>query len=111
MRTIDAAPPPPPSSSMHSSSYPGPPNLPPGPPSFFSMPAPYGAQPHGLPSFTGYGHHHHGLMNSLRMPHYSMSGLRHKKEIKRRTKTGCMTCRQRRIKAIGPNCGEKHRVT
>ncbi|KAH9823708.1 White-opaque regulator 1 [Teratosphaeria destructans] len=27
-----------------------------------------------------------------------MSGGRHKKEIKRRTKTGCMTCRKRRIK-------------
>lgn len=28
----------------------------------------------------------------------SMSGGRHKKEIKRRTKTGCLTCRKRRIK-------------
>ncbi|KAF4633816.1 hypothetical protein G7Y89_g4296 [Cudoniella acicularis] len=28
-----------------------------------------------------------------------MSGGRHKKEIKRRTKTGCLTCRKRRIKA------------
>jgi hypothetical protein len=27
-----------------------------------------------------------------------MSGGRHKKEIKRRTKTGCLTCRRRRIK-------------
>lgn len=27
-----------------------------------------------------------------------MSGPRHKKEIKRRTKTGCLTCRKRRIK-------------
>jgi hypothetical protein len=27
-----------------------------------------------------------------------MSVVRHKKEIKRRTKTGCMTCRKRRIK-------------
>ena len=27
-----------------------------------------------------------------------MSGGRHKKEIKRRTKTGCLTCRKRRIK-------------
>ena len=28
----------------------------------------------------------------------TMSGGRHKKEIKRRTKTGCLTCRKRRIK-------------
>ncbi|KAI4167058.1 MAG: hypothetical protein LQ343_007523 [Gyalolechia ehrenbergii] len=32
-----------------------------------------------------------------------MSGGRHKKEIKRRTKTGCLTCRKRRIK-----CDEHH---
>ncbi|PMD64100.1 uncharacterized protein K444DRAFT_492794, partial [Hyaloscypha bicolor E] len=32
-----------------------------------------------------------------------MSGGRHKKEIKRRTKTGCLTCRKRRIK-----CDELH---
>lgn len=28
----------------------------------------------------------------------AMPGGRHKKEIKRRTKTGCLTCRKRRIK-------------
>ncbi|CAI9633511.1 unnamed protein product [Alternaria alternata] len=32
-----------------------------------------------------------------------LSGGRHKKEIKRRTKTGCLTCRKRRIK-----CDEAH---
>ena len=31
-----------------------------------------------------------------------MSGGRHKKEIKRRTKTGCLTCRKRRIKVGKP---------
>ncbi|KAK0741946.1 hypothetical protein B0T21DRAFT_122685 [Apiosordaria backusii] len=31
-------------------------------------------------------------------PRIAMSGGRHKKEIKRRTKTGCLTCRKRRIK-------------
>ena len=31
-----------------------------------------------------------------------MSGGRHKKEIKRRTKTGCLTCRKRRIKVSIP---------
>ncbi|ERF73492.1 hypothetical protein EPUS_04115 [Endocarpon pusillum Z07020] len=30
--------------------------------------------------------------------HRLLSGGRHKKEVKRRTKTGCMTCRRRRIK-------------
>jgi len=33
-----------------------------------------------------------------------LSGGRHKKEIKRRTKTGCLTCRKRRIKvSVAPN--------
>ncbi|KAK3943246.1 transcriptional regulatory protein moc3 [Diplogelasinospora grovesii] len=36
-------------------------------------------------------------------PRIAMSGGRHKKEIKRRTKTGCLTCRKRRIK-----CDEAH---
>ncbi len=30
--------------------------------------------------------------------HRLLSGGRHKKEVKRRTKTGCLTCRRRRIK-------------
>lgn len=34
-----------------------------------------------------------------------LSGGRHKKEIKRRTKTGCLTCRKRRIK-----CDEAHPI-
>jgi hypothetical protein len=38
-------------------------------------------------------------------PHHDnqrvLSGGRHKKEIKRRTKTGCLTCRKRRIKVSG----------
>lgn len=36
-------------------------------------------------------------------PRMQLSGGRHKKEIKRRTKTGCLTCRKRRIK-----CDETH---
>ena len=32
-----------------------------------------------------------------------LSGGRHKKEIKRRTKTGCLTCRKRRIKVCPPS--------
>ncbi|KAJ5722149.1 transcriptional regulator family: Fungal Specific TF [Penicillium malachiteum] len=38
-------------------------------------------------------------------PNQMLSGGRHKKEVKRRTKTGCLTCRKRRIK-----CDEGHPV-
>ncbi|PYH99083.1 hypothetical protein BO71DRAFT_247362 [Aspergillus ellipticus CBS 707.79] len=38
-------------------------------------------------------------------PNKMLSGGRHKKEVKRRTKTGCLTCRKRRIK-----CDEGHPV-
>jgi hypothetical protein len=31
-------------------------------------------------------------------PSKMLPGGRHKKEVKRRTKTGCLTCRKRRIK-------------
>jgi hypothetical protein len=34
-------------------------------------------------------------------PNKMLSGNRHKKEVKRRTKTGCLTCRKRRIKVSG----------
>lgn len=40
-----------------------------------------------------------------------MSGGRHKKEIKRRTKTGCLTCRKRRIKVSVPRaCPRSRRI-
>lgn len=44
--------------------------------------------------------HAQGLRYPLPAPEGGriMSGGRHKKEIKRRTKTGCLTCRKRRIK-------------
>jgi hypothetical protein len=35
-------------------------------------------------------------------PNSMISGGRHKKEVKKRTKTGCMTCRKRRIKVGNP---------
>ncbi|KAA8648634.1 putative C6 finger domain protein [Aspergillus tanneri] len=38
-------------------------------------------------------------------PNKMLSSARHKKEVKRRTKTGCLTCRKRRIK-----CDEGHPV-
>ncbi|KAL4867773.1 hypothetical protein BDV12DRAFT_186456 [Aspergillus spectabilis] len=52
-------------------------------------------------------------MNSGGQMHYQLQGdaskmlsnSRHKKEVKRRTKTGCLTCRKRRIK-----CDEGHPV-
>ncbi|KAL4779731.1 C6 finger domain protein [Aspergillus varians] len=51
-------------------------------------------------------------MNSGGQMHYQLQGdankmlsARHKKEVKRRTKTGCLTCRKRRIK-----CDEGHPV-
>lgn len=50
-------------------------------------------------------HHNHTsapqLMRYAPIPQgdaHMMAGSRHKKEIKRRTKTGCLTCRKRRIK-------------
>jgi hypothetical protein len=47
--------------------------------------------------------HHQPLRYPLPAPDGRiMSGGRHKKEIKRRTKTGCLTCRKRRIKVILP---------
>ncbi|QDS74526.1 hypothetical protein FKW77_007484 [Venturia effusa] len=55
-------------------------------------------------------HHNHTsapqLMRYAPIPQgdaHMMAGSRHKKEIKRRTKTGCLTCRKRRIK-----CDEQH---
>ena len=39
-----------------------------------------------------------------------LSGGRHKKEIKRRTKTGCLTCRKRRIKVSAACNPTAHRV-
>jgi hypothetical protein len=70
---------------------------------------------HGMPQYYGHpGHAQHGQpMNMGNMgPQFNamryqlppqgdqrvLSGGRHKKEIKRRTKTGCLTCRKRRIK-------------
>ena len=38
-----------------------------------------------------------------------LSGGRHKKEIKRRTKTGCLTCRKRRIKVSAESNGTPSR--
>jgi hypothetical protein len=69
---------------------------------------------HSIPSLGGhmnggyavyspiYSHHLSHSMMSQPLPHHGtalmLSGGRQKKEVKRRTKTGCMTCRKRRIK-------------
>lgn len=58
---------------------------------------------------------HNGMMRypippQAPMDARQMSGGRHKKEIKRRTKSGCLTCRKRRIKVRGyNNCTTQHR--
>lgn len=55
----------------------------------------YQPPPHAMP-------HPGHMVNYAAIPQDQqrmMSGGRHKKEIKRRTKTGCLTCRKRRIKA------------
>ncbi|KAJ9143014.1 Transcriptional regulatory protein moc3 [Pleurostoma richardsiae] len=78
------------------------------------MPVPIpGSNPHGLPvPYYGmppqpYGIDHpmarFALPPNIYDPRVQLSGGRHKKEIKRRTKTGCLTCRKRRIK-----CDETH---
>jgi hypothetical protein len=57
-----------------------------------SMSIPYSTQLLNTPGGT------HVVRYSIPNPHMMISGGRHKKEIKRRTKTGCLTCRKRRIK-------------
>jgi hypothetical protein len=68
---------------------------------------------HGMPQYFAHpGQPQHGQAMNMGSQHLGMryqlppqageqrilSGGRHKKEIKRRTKTGCLTCRKRRIK-------------
>lgn len=76
------------------------------PPPVANMSGYYPQQTHGMPNLT----QPMGITSSpqamgMRYPlpaqgqdQRIMSGGRHKKEIKRRTKTGCLTCRKRRIK-------------
>jgi hypothetical protein len=84
---------------------------------------------HGMPQYYGHpGHAQHGQpMNMGNMgPQFNamryqlppqqgdqrvLSGGRHKKEIKRRTKTGCLTCRKRRIKVSADVNGTRWRAT
>ncbi|KAI9747876.1 MAG: hypothetical protein M4579_007364 [Chaenotheca gracillima] len=67
-----------------------------------SMPPHHHQQPPPHPNVTS-SPHPQPLRYSLPSDGRIMSGGRHKKEIKRRTKTGCLTCRKRRIK-----CDEAH---
>lgn len=75
------------------------------------LPPPVGVMPHyyGVGQTLPHPGHAYGDPNAqirYALPpsdHRVMSGGRHKKEIKRRTKTGCLTCRKRRIK-----CDEQH---
>ena len=91
-----------PTAQQSSSGYPTPSTLPqPGPPmnSYYHhpyLPPPPGPQPSSLAAQAA----QMGMRYPM-PPHIDqrpMSGGRHKKEIKRRTKTGCLTCRKRRIK-------------
>lgn len=69
---------------------------------YYQQPAPLGSNSaYGLtPDAMG---HRYPLPPSD--PRGVLAGARHKKEIKRRTKTGCLTCRKRRIK-----CDETHPI-
>ncbi|PVI07171.1 hypothetical protein DM02DRAFT_355114 [Periconia macrospinosa] len=84
------------------------------------MGSPLPPPPHGMPQYYAHpGHGAPGQAMGMGSQHLAMryqlppqageqrilSGGRHKKEIKRRTKTGCLTCRKRRIK-----CDEAHPV-
>jgi len=85
------------------------------PPPIQHHPAPYPPAQYG-----GYGGNGgmlappNGMMRYAAIPQApvdarQMSGGRHKKEIKRRTKTGCLTCRKRRIKVRSPDVYNYHR--
>lgn len=69
--------------------------------------APIGSPlPSGMPPMGAYMHPYPGMQMGSPQMRYQLpgdhskmlSGSRHKKEVKRRTKTGCLTCRKRRIK-------------
>jgi hypothetical protein len=89
-----------------------------------SMGSPLPPPPHGIPQYYGHPAHPHApsgqqMMGNMGPAQFNaamryqlppqhgdqriLSGGRHKKEIKRRTKTGCLTCRKRRIK-VSPAC-------
>jgi hypothetical protein len=73
--------------------------------------APIGSPlPNNMPPMTSMGQYMAGYPSNMGQgnaqmryqlpgdPNKMLSGNRHKKEVKRRTKTGCLTCRKRRIK-------------
>ncbi|KAF2231463.1 hypothetical protein EV356DRAFT_290640 [Viridothelium virens] len=96
-----------PSAQQPSVAYPAPSPLPqPGPPmNSYYQPSYLSAPPGPQPSTLAQTAAQMGMRYPM-PPHLdqrTMSGGRHKKEIKRRTKTGCLTCRKRRIK-----CDEAH---
>lgn len=75
----------------------------PGPNGYYQhdgQPSPYPQQPMHMAQHSQYlGYPQAAQGQDQRM----LSGTRHKKEIKRRTKTGCLTCRKRRIKVSKPS--------
>lgn len=73
-----------------------------------------GAVPPTMPSNAPNGHNgHNGAMmrfpmhNQPRLDLSNLSAGRHRKDIKRRTKSGCLTCRKRRIKVSLPSSDEE----
>ena len=77
------------------SQLPPPPPLPLSQPQYFTQSGqPIHPPPHMTMSHDPNAPMRYAIPNDGRM----LSGGRHKKEIKRRTKTGCLTCRKRRIK-------------
>ncbi len=85
-----------PTNSINGASMPHPPPYNP-PPGHFQYRNNNGAmQPAPMPS-NGHG----GVMRYPIAQAPELSGVRGKKEIKRRTKSGCLTCRKRRIKVRG----------
>jgi len=80
--------------------YAGPPPLAPMSAHYPPQAQQYAAYPMGITSSSAHamGMQRYPLPPGVAMDGKIMSGGRHKKEIKRRTKTGCLTCRKRRIK-------------
>lgn len=101
LRSLDPQSQSPPYQSSHlqsSSSLPPQPPPPPPPTSYYSQssqpPIGHSTPPIGMSQQPYMQRYPLPAPNDTRL----MSGGRHKKEIKRRTKTGCLTCRKRRIK-------------
>jgi hypothetical protein len=96
------------------------------------MGSPLPPPPHAMPHYYGHQAHPHAppgqqMMGNMGPGQFNpairyqlppqhgdqrvLSGGRHKKEIKRRTKTGCLTCRKRRIKVCAASNSPAHSLS